>query len=118
MQEEEKVVGERDPEPGYLNEEDVEEVLFLGEVAGRFGGGVGLRDGVVGGVAGGGVEEGEEGADDEGCGVDCQQEGFERCGEEGGRGAGGVECRVGAAIILRREACCWFGGSAVAASGR
>lgn len=71
MEEEEKVVGERDPEPGYFDEEDVEEVFFLGEVAGCFGGGVRLCDGVVVGVARGGVEEGEEGAEEEGCGIDC-----------------------------------------------
>ena len=61
--------GERDPEPGYFYEEDVEEVAFAREVAGGLGGGVGLREGVVGGVAGGGVEDGEEGAEEEGAGV-------------------------------------------------
>lgn len=30
-----------------------------------------LRDGVVGCVARGGVEDGEDGAEDEGCGIDC-----------------------------------------------
>ena len=59
----------RNPEPGYFDKEDVEEVGFSGEVAGGLRWGVGLGDGVVGGVAGGGVEEGEEGAEEEGRGV-------------------------------------------------
>ena len=57
---------ERDPEPCDLYEEDVEEVAFAREVAGRFGWWVRLRDGVVGRVAGRGVEDGEEGAEEEG----------------------------------------------------
>lgn len=70
MEHQEEDKRERDPEPGDLDEEDVEEVAFAREVAGRGGGGVRLRDGVVGGAAGGGVEEGEEGAEEEGGGVD------------------------------------------------
>lgn len=69
MQHHEHEERERDPEPGYLDEEDVEEVAFAREVAGRVGRGVRLRDGVVGGVARGGVEDGEEGAEEEGRGV-------------------------------------------------
>ena len=68
MQGQEEGEGERDPEPGDLDEEDVEEVAFAGEVVGRGGGGVRLRDGVVGRVARRGVEEGEEGAEEEGGG--------------------------------------------------
>lgn len=69
MQGQEEEEGERDPEPGDLDEEDVEEVALAREVAGRGGGRVRLRDGVVGGVAGRGVEEGEERAEEEGRGV-------------------------------------------------
>lgn len=71
MEEEEDVVGECDPEPGYLDEEDVEKILLLGEVAWCVGGGMRLGDWVVGSVAGGGIEEGEDGAEEESCGVDC-----------------------------------------------
>lgn len=56
----------RDPEPGDLDEEDVEEVALAREVAGRGGGRVGLREGVVGRAPGGGVQEGEERAEEEG----------------------------------------------------
>lgn len=59
MEEEEDVEGECNPEPGYLDEEDVEEVFLLGEVAWCVRGGMRLRDGVVGSMAGGGIEEGE-----------------------------------------------------------
>ena len=40
-----------------------------------------LRDGVVGGGAGVGVEKGEEGAEDEGGGVDGEEDRLERCRE-------------------------------------
>ena len=55
MQYHEQEERERDPEPGYLDKEDVEEIAFAREVAGRVRGRVRLRDGVVGGVARGGV---------------------------------------------------------------
>ncbi len=69
MEEQEEEEGDRDPEPGDLDEEDVEEVAFERKVVGGGGGGVRLRDGVVRGAAGRGVEEGEEGAEEEGGGV-------------------------------------------------
>lgn len=64
-----------------------------------------LRDGVVGGVACGRVEEGEKGADEEGCGVDCQEEGFESGGEERGGGAGWGLRHAGGLTRLWRGAC-------------
>ena len=66
MQDEEEDKSERDPEPGDFDEEDVEEVAFAGEVAGSGGGRVRLRDGIVRGVTGGRVDEGEDGAEEEG----------------------------------------------------
>lgn len=69
MQDQEQEEGERHPEPGDLHKEDVEEVALAREVAGRRGGRVRLRDGVVGGAARGRVEEGEERAEYEGRGV-------------------------------------------------
>ena len=66
MQGQEEDEGERDPEPGDLDEEEVEDVALAREVAGRFRGRVGLRDGIVGGVARGGVEDREQGAEKEG----------------------------------------------------
>lgn len=42
MQEEEEEEGEGGPEPADLDEEDVEEVAFAGEVGGGVGGRVGL----------------------------------------------------------------------------
>lgn len=69
MQDQEAEERGRDPEPSDLDEEDVEDVALAREVVGRLGRGVGLRDGVVGRVAGGGVEDGEEGAEEEGGGV-------------------------------------------------
>ena len=90
MQREEGHEGERDPEPGHLDEEDVEEVALAREVAGRGGGRVRLRDGVVGGGARAGVEEGEERAEEEGRGVEGEEERLERGGEEGCEVAGWV----------------------------
>lgn len=70
MREEEDEECERGPKPADLDEEDVEEVAFLREIRGGQGGRMGLRRGVVRRRPCGGVEEGEERADDEGCGVD------------------------------------------------
>lgn len=69
MQDQKQKERDRDPEPGNLDEEDVEDVALAREVVGRLGRRVGLRDGVVGRAAGGGVEDGEEGAEEEGGGV-------------------------------------------------
>ena len=70
MHEEEDGVGEGGPEPALFDKEDVEEVAFLRKVAGRQVRGVRLRRRGVGRVAGVGLEEGEEGAEKEGAGVD------------------------------------------------
>lgn len=84
MQQEEGEEGERGPEPADLDEEHVEQVAFAGEVRGRQRGGVGLQLRGVGGRAGAGVEQGEERAEEEGGGVDGEEERFVRGGEEGG----------------------------------
>lgn len=63
VREEEERVREGYPEPALLDEELVDEVAFLGEVGGRGGLGVRMCECVVGGGAGGGVDEREEGAD-------------------------------------------------------
>ena len=64
-QEDEKRDG--DPEPSALDEEDVEQVIFAREVRGDRARvlHVRLRDAVVGRGADGGVEEREEGAEEE-----------------------------------------------------
>ena len=82
VQEEEEEEGDGGPEPVYLDEVDVYQVPLQGEVAGRLVGRVGLRERVVGRVAGGWVDEGEEGAEKEGGGVEGEEEGFEGGGEE------------------------------------
>lgn len=60
----------RHPEPGDLDEEDVEDVALAREVARRRGRRVRLRGRVVGRLPRGGVQEGEEGAEQERAGVD------------------------------------------------
>lgn len=71
MREEEEEKRDGNPGPALLDEELVEDVGLFGKVGGGGGGGVGLGRGVVGGGAGCWIKEGEEGADDEGRGVDC-----------------------------------------------
>ena len=55
MCKEETCKGQRDPEPAYLNEVDIEEISFSREVGGCGGGVVGLVGGVVRCGAGAGV---------------------------------------------------------------
>lgn len=107
--EEEAEEGQRDPGPAALDEEDVEDVALAGKVRGRKGRvlGVGVDEGIVGGVADGRGEEGEEGAKGEHDGVGQQEGRFERRREEGPvscvRGGGGRgHCRR----RRRRRRCC------------
>lgn len=121
MQHQEEEEGERDPEPGNLDEEDVEEISLARKVAGRVRGRVRLRDGVVGGAAGRGVEEREEGAEDEGRGVGGQEEGFEGCGEEGLEEAGRRWFLLLLLMVYARSGCGWcvlLGCAAVSPHGR
>ena len=83
MREDEQEEGESRPEPADLDEVDVEDVTLFGEVAGCLLRDIGLREGVVGRVAAGGVEAAEEGAEEERCWVDYEEDGFEGGGEEG-----------------------------------
>lgn len=82
---EEEEEGQRDPGPAALDEKDVEDVALAGKVRGRKSRvlGVGVVEGVVGGVANGRGEEGEEGAEGEHDGVRDEEAGFERRREEG-----------------------------------
>lgn len=96
---------QRDPEPADLDKIHIKHVPLLGEVRRRVGGGVGLRVREVGGATAGGGELGEEGAEEEGGGVDGEEEGFQARGEGwgvlgcGGGGAhGGV---VGGGVVVR-----------------
>ncbi len=63
MGEEEEEIGEGHPGPAAFDEELVEDVRFLGEVGGGEVVDMGLGRCAVGRRAGGGVEEGEEGAE-------------------------------------------------------
>lgn len=70
MEEQEDDECEGDPEPGYFDEEHVEEILLFCEVARRLGWRMRLGDGVVGRVSSCGVDGSEDGAEEEGCRVD------------------------------------------------
>ena len=66
MDEQEPEIADRDPEPGYLHKEDIEEVGLFGEDGGCGAVlGEGLRGGVIWGGARCGREEGVEGAKEE-----------------------------------------------------
>lgn len=117
MQHQKEEKRQRDPEPVDLHEEDVEDVALAREVARRFRGRVRLRDGVVGGVAGRGVEDGEEGAEEEGRGVGGQEEGFERGGKEGFEEAGRASLSW-ACVRGGGGRCGLLGRAAVAPDGR
>lgn len=84
MCEEEEKVRDGDPEPAALDEELVEEVALPCEVRRRKGGVVGLARCEVCRGAGGGVEQGEERAQEERGGVEEQEDGLHE-GGDGGR---------------------------------
>ena len=113
MQKQEQEEGERDPEPGHLDKVDVQQVAFLGEVGGRLGGGVRLRGCVVGRGAGAGVEEGEEGAEEQRYGVDGEEEGFEGGGEESCERVAGAALGWGGHWFGADGGCLWVGERAV-----
>lgn len=71
MAEDEEEEDGGDPDPADLDKEDVEDVRFFGEVAGGYVCRVGLQGCAVGCVAGLRVEDAEQGAEEEGEGVDC-----------------------------------------------
>lgn len=86
----------RSPKPSLLDKVHVEDVLFLREVRWREGRIMRLQDGRVGRVARTGLEDAEDGAEEEGERVDCEELRFETGGEEGrARGGSGVDCGGG-----------------------
>ncbi len=80
MREDEHCDCECSPEPADFDEVDVEDIAFLGEVAGCVTGVVGLRLGEVGRNASRGVDDAEEGAEEQCRWVDGQEHGFEEGG--------------------------------------
>lgn len=78
----------RRPEPANLDKVEIEHITLFRKVARRFARGVRLCVWEVGGVAGRGVEGAEDGAEEECAGVDCEEDCFERCWEEGRAGYG------------------------------
>ena len=86
-------VGDRQPRPAALDEDGVEDVGLAGKVARREGGVLGVRlgDGIVGGIASLGREDGEDGAEDEDDGEQGEDYSLERRGQE--RRVAGVGAR-------------------------
>jgi len=95
MEDQEHGEGEGRPEPAELHKVDVEDILLLRKVAGREFGRVRLRSCAVGCAARGGGEYAENGAEEEGQGVDGDEERLEARGEEGRARCGAPPCCCG-----------------------
>jgi len=79
MCKEEEKIAERNPGPALLHKKLVEDIAFLGEVRGRSVRMMRLRCSIVWSCARRRIEQGEKGADDEGCWIDGQEDCLERC---------------------------------------
>lgn len=82
MREEEEQVRKCDPAPPTLHKEDVEHIVLFGKVGGCGICIVRLCYVVVRSSSSYRVEEGKEGARDEGDGIDGEEDRLEGCGEE------------------------------------
>jgi hypothetical protein len=103
VEHEEDYERQRRPEPPDFDEVDVEDILLLGEVAGREFGWVRLRDGGVGRGAGAGRERAEDAAEQEGERVDGDELRFEAGREEGRAAVRGERRADGAGGHAARE---------------
>ena len=73
MEKQEHEESESDPKPVYLDEEHIEKILLLREIAGRLRWWMRLRNGIVGRIPRGRVERREDGAKEKGRRIDCQK---------------------------------------------